>query len=788
MTIRRPPRESTDSLRDRKWKEQLAADVNAAGGGTGLSDGDKGDIIVGGSGTVFTIDSGVVSYSKMQNVSATDKVLGRSSAGAGQIEEIACTPFARSILDDTAASDVRSTLGLGTLATQSGTFSGTSSGTNTGDQTITLTGDVTGSGTGSFAATIANQAVTYAKFQNISATDKLLGRVTAGAGVVEEITCTSAGRALLDDVDAAAQRTTLGLGTLATQSGTFSGTSSGTNTGDQNLFSTISVAGQSDVVADATSDTLTLAAGSNVTLTTDAATDTVTISASTGATDLDGLSDVAVTSPVKGQFIVHNGTSFVNSNTIESSGVAVKPLIVKAAASQTANLVECVGSAGTALLSITSSGTLGVPNGSGPGATSIYFLNNTNMGIYRAQSNVMGLSANGQATMAIDGTSGVGRVNIANTSGTVSRLQISDNGVTSTSGITLGTTASTYVQIYRSADNALTATGALNITNAAAATKALVVKGAASQTASLLDVQNSAAASVLSVDASATIGVQGTTAITTNTRFSADAVGSEIILQKSRGASIGTNTIVSSGDVVGKITFKGANGTGYTDLAAIQAAVDTTPGASNDMPGRITFSTTADASGTLTERMRMDSGGAVMVGTSSTINVTTGTQDGLVMEGAGTFVVSRTGATLMYLRRRTSDGTVVDFRRDTTQVGTISVTTTATAYNTSSDYRLKENVEPIVNALDDIVALNPCTYTWKANGSIGRGFIAHEIAEVLPEVVTGEKDAVDENGDPSYQQVDYSKLTPLLAAALKELHAEVQALKAELAQLKEANG
>lgn len=94
----------------------------------------------------------------------------------------------------------------------------TISGTNTGDQTITLTGDVTGSGTGSFAATIANDAVTYAKIQNVTATDRLLGRSTVGAGDVEEITCTAAGRAILDDADASAQRTTLGLGTISTQS------------------------------------------------------------------------------------------------------------------------------------------------------------------------------------------------------------------------------------------------------------------------------------------------------------------------------------------------------------------------------------------------------------------------------------------------------------------------------------------------------------------------------------------------------------------------------------------
>lgn len=105
----------------------------------------------------------------------------------------------------------------------------TISGTNTGDQTISLTGDVTGSGTGSFAATIANDAVTYAKMQNVSATDKLLGRATAGSGDVEEITCTAAGRALLDDAAASNQRTTLGINDVPSQ---FSGgyvTRSGTN-------------------------------------------------------------------------------------------------------------------------------------------------------------------------------------------------------------------------------------------------------------------------------------------------------------------------------------------------------------------------------------------------------------------------------------------------------------------------------------------------------------------------------------------------------------------------------
>ena len=174
--------------------------------GAGITDGDKGDITVSNTGTTWTIDNQAVTYAKIQNVSATDKLLGRSTAGAGSVEEITCTAAGRALLDDADASAQRTTLGLGTLATQSGTFSGTSSGTNTGDQTITLTSDVTGSGTGSFATTIAAGVVS---------TFKLGGDIT------------TAGKALLDDADASAQRTTLGLGsiaTLAAPSGTVVGT------------------------------------------------------------------------------------------------------------------------------------------------------------------------------------------------------------------------------------------------------------------------------------------------------------------------------------------------------------------------------------------------------------------------------------------------------------------------------------------------------------------------------------------------------------------------------------
>ena len=121
-----------------------------------------------GAGAVTTakLDTDAVTYDKLQNVSATDRLLGRSTAGAGNVEEISCTAAGRALLDDADAATQRATLGLGTIATGNGTwtdggsFSGTSSGTNTGDQTITLTGAVTGTGTGSFATAIATSAVT----------------------------------------------------------------------------------------------------------------------------------------------------------------------------------------------------------------------------------------------------------------------------------------------------------------------------------------------------------------------------------------------------------------------------------------------------------------------------------------------------------------------------------------------------------------------------------------------------------------------------------------------------
>jgi hypothetical protein len=125
----------------------------------------------------------------------------------------------------------------------------------------------------------------------------------------------------------------------------------------------------------------------------------------------------------------------------------------------------------------------------------------------------------------------------------------------------------------------------------------------------------------------------------------------------------------------------------------------------------------------------------------------------------------------------TSGDTLLRFINLNGLVGSIATSGTGTTYNTASDYRLKESVQPLNNGLNRVLALNPVTYTWKTDNSNGEGFIAHELAEICPDAVTGKKDAVDINGNPEYQAIDTSRLVCVLVSAIKELKNEVNQLK-----------
>jgi len=172
-----------------------------------------------------------------------------------------------------------------------------------------------------------------------------------------------------------------------------------------------------------------------------------------------------------------------------------------------------------------------------------------------------------------------------------------------------------------------------------------------------------------------------------------------------------------------------------------------------------------------------------------------GTTQHMTLDTSGNLLVNATSTTFSEKMKVDADGTLyalhlkqnstdaqgqVVFSNANGAVGTIFTNGTTTYYNTSSDYRLKEDWQPIANASTDVMALKPCNFAWKFDGSRVNGFLAHELAEVIPEAVTGEKDAVDDEGNPVYQGIDQSKLVPLLTAALQEALAKIETLEARL--------
>jgi len=178
------------------------------------------------------------------------------------------------------------------------------------------------------------------------------------------------------------------------------------------------------------------------------------------------------------------------------------------------------------------------------------------------------------------------------------------------------------------------------------------------------------------------------------------------------------------------------------------------------------------------ERARITSAGDFMVGT--TVEPTGST-------GGSAFMASSVGRRVLILACTTASGAgLAEFKNTNGRVGEISVSGSSTSYLTSSDYRLKNTIAPMTGALAKVIALKPCTYKWKVDGSDGQGFIAHELAEVAPGCVSGAKDAVDAEGNPEYQGIDTSFLVATLTAAIQELKAIVDAQGAEIAALKGA--
>ena len=170
-----------------------------------------------------------------------------------------------------------------------------------------------------------------------------------------------------------------------------------------------------------------------------------------------------------------------------------------------------------------------------------------------------------------------------------------------------------------------------------------------------------------------------------------------------------------------------------------------------------------------TQAMTLTAAGEFLVGTTST-SVASG---GVVTYGssAGQLAIGHATGT-------GSGNAYAGFQYAGTEIGSITQNgTTGVLYNIVSDYRLKESVVPLSGGLARVNALKPSVYNWKSDGSTGEGFLAHELAEVVPFAVSGEKDAVNADGTIKPQGIDMSRIVPILVAAIQELTAEVNALK-----------
>jgi hypothetical protein len=259
-------------------------------------------------------------------------------------------------------------------------------------------------------------------------------------------------------------------------------------------------------------------------------------------------------------------------------------------------------------------------------------------------------------------------------------------------------------------------------------------------------------------------------------RNSNDAADGGIVIGKTRSASVGGNTVLQAGDDLGSITWAGADGTTLQFGAQITAEVASGVG-NDDMPSDLLFFTNAGST-SLTERMRINSSGKLLIGRTSASSYDNQLQlKSITVETDG-------DTTGMAFNRTDSNSAWVAMRfyAQGSQSGYIQVNTSSTTYSTSSDYRLKENAVSISDGITRLKQLKPYRFNWKSNPSGDKvdGFFAHEVSDIVPQAVSGEKDAVDKDGNPDHQVIDHSKLVPLLTAALQEAVTEIESLKARL--------
>ena len=250
----------------------------------------------------------------------------------------------------------------------------------------------------------------------------------------------------------------------------------------------------------------------------------------------------------------------------------------------------------------------------------------------------------------------------------------------------------------------------------------------------------------------------------------AGTTGSQLLLYQNSSSP-------ADNDRVGALGFLGNDdGGNQLTYGAIRCLATDVSNGSED--GAFTFSTTK--AGTFTEHMRVTSDGNLLVGKSSTAI----DANGIVLGATGScnFICNLTSEneSIIYNNNNNSGAKYIhDFRQNGTSVGKIEVGTSSTGYIVNSDYRLKENVDYTWDATTRLKQLKPCRFNWIVDdtNTLIDGFLAHEVSSIVPEAISGDKDAVDSDNKPKYQGIDQSKLVPLLVKTIQELEARIKTLE-----------
>ena len=214
------------------------------------------------------------------------------------------------------------------------------------------------------------------------------------------------------------------------------------------------------------------------------------------------------------------------------------------------------------------------------------------------------------------------------------------------------------------------------------------------------------------------------------------------------------------------------------DIAAVNGVIESHAGQATNAAGRLEFYTNGSGDSSATERMRIDSSGNIIFNYSNVLGVGKVSLAFYGQTENGHVIQNTWSGNATYLQFRNSNSTAV---------GSITATTSATSYNTGSDYRLKENVVDLTDGITRVKQLQPRRFNFIVDADTTvDGFVAHEAQTVVPEAITGTKDEVDDDGNAVMQGIDQSKLVPLLTAALQEAIAKIETLEAKVAALEAA--